>query len=120
MSTGEVVILSGCRTPIGSFGGAFRDVSAVIPMWMSWNASVRPSWIMWSTTRPWPRRSPHRAPGSRNGAALMLSVPPATITSASPHLMDWAASITAFRPEPQTLFTVCAGTDSGRPALIAA
>src|SRR5881628_204116 len=29
MSTGEVVILSGCRTPIGSFGGAFQDVSAV-------------------------------------------------------------------------------------------
>ena len=29
MSTTEVVILSGCRTPIGSFGGAFKDVSAV-------------------------------------------------------------------------------------------
>ena len=25
----EVVILSGCRTPIGTFGGAFKDVSAV-------------------------------------------------------------------------------------------
>jgi hypothetical protein len=29
MSTDDVVILSGCRTPIGSFGGAFKDVSAV-------------------------------------------------------------------------------------------
>jgi acetyl-CoA C-acetyltransferase len=29
MSITEVVILSGCRTPIGSFGGAFKDVSAV-------------------------------------------------------------------------------------------
>jgi acetyl-CoA C-acetyltransferase len=29
MSTGEVVIVSGCRTPIGSFGGVFKDVSAV-------------------------------------------------------------------------------------------
>ncbi|HEY2943417.1 MAG TPA: acetyl-CoA C-acyltransferase, partial [Vicinamibacteria bacterium] len=29
MSTGDVVIVSGCRTPIGSFGGAFKDVSAV-------------------------------------------------------------------------------------------
>src|SRR6184192_3681671 len=29
MSTGEVVILSACRTPIGAFGGAFKDVSAV-------------------------------------------------------------------------------------------
>jgi acetyl-CoA C-acetyltransferase len=29
MDTDDVVILSGCRTPIGSFGGAFKDVSAV-------------------------------------------------------------------------------------------
>jgi acetyl-CoA C-acetyltransferase len=29
MGTDDVVILSGCRTPIGSFGGAFKDVSAV-------------------------------------------------------------------------------------------
>ncbi len=29
MSTNDVVIISGCRTPIGTFGGAFKDVSAV-------------------------------------------------------------------------------------------
>jgi acetyl-CoA C-acetyltransferase len=29
MGSDDVVILSGCRTPIGSFGGAFKDVSAV-------------------------------------------------------------------------------------------
>jgi acetyl-CoA C-acetyltransferase len=29
MDTNEVVVLSACRTPIGSFGGAFKDVSAV-------------------------------------------------------------------------------------------
>jgi acetyl-CoA C-acetyltransferase len=29
MSATEVVIVSGCRTPIGSFGGAFKDVPAV-------------------------------------------------------------------------------------------
>jgi len=29
MSTTDVVILSGCRTAIGTFGGAFKDVSAV-------------------------------------------------------------------------------------------
>ena len=29
MSSDDVVVLSGCRTPIGSFGGAFKDVSAV-------------------------------------------------------------------------------------------
>ena len=29
MSDNDAVILSGCRTPIGTFGGAFKDVSAV-------------------------------------------------------------------------------------------
>src|SRR6185295_4072418 len=29
MSTSEVVVVSACRTPIGTFGGAFKDVSAV-------------------------------------------------------------------------------------------
>ena len=29
MNTTEAVILSGCRTPIGTFGGAFKDVPAV-------------------------------------------------------------------------------------------
>src|SRR5688572_23011209 len=29
MSDKDAVILSGCRTPIGTFGGAFKDVSAV-------------------------------------------------------------------------------------------
>jgi acetyl-CoA C-acetyltransferase len=29
MSTNDIVILSGCRTPIGTFGGAFKDVGAV-------------------------------------------------------------------------------------------
>jgi acetyl-CoA C-acetyltransferase len=28
MSAGEVVILSGCRTPVGSFGGVFKEVPA--------------------------------------------------------------------------------------------
>ena len=94
--------------------------SAVMPMWMSANASVSPSWSMWSSTSPWPSRWPQRAPGSRYGAPLMLSVPPATTTSASPALIACAASITALRPEPQTLLTVCAGTDFGMPAVIAA
>src|SRR6266481_4176552 len=50
----------------------------------------------------------------------MLSVPPATTISASPDLMACAASMTDLRPDPQTLFTVVAGTESGRPPLIAA
>jgi len=40
--------------------------------------------------------------------------------SASPLAIDCAPSIAAFRPEPQTLLMVIAGTMSGRPAQIAA
>ncbi|SAL71506.1 hypothetical protein AWB70_07383 [Caballeronia cordobensis] len=38
--------------------------------------------------------------------------------SASPAMIAFAASITAFRPEPHTLLIVMPGTMSGRPALI--
>ena len=44
----------------------------------------------------------------------MFSVPPATTTWASPHWIAWAASITAFSPEPQTLLTVVAPTRGGQ------
>jgi len=37
------------------------------------------------------------------GAPLMLSIPPATTTSASPSAIACAASATAFRPEPHAL-----------------
>ena len=47
----------------------------------------------------------------------MLSAPPATTTSASPHFTACAASITAFRPEPQTLFTVTRRHRLGQPGL---
>ena len=40
----------------------------------------------------------------------MDSMPPATTTSASPVGMPCAASITALRPEPQTLLMVRAAT----------
>src|SRR5438876_7773028 len=50
----------------------------------------------------------------------MLSMPPATITSASPSWMAWAASTTAFSPEPQALFTVKLGTSFGTPPSSAA
>ena len=50
----------------------------------------------------------------------MFSVPPATTTEASPHWMAWAASITALRPEPQTLLTVVAPIEGLRPAPMAA
>jgi hypothetical protein len=50
----------------------------------------------------------------------MLSCPPATTTSASPARIACAASMTAFKPDPHTLFTVNEGTVFGIPAAIAA
>src|SRR5579862_9160993 len=61
-------------------------------------------------------RKPSRDPFSTCGAALMFSWPPATTMSESPLAMDCAPSIAAFRPEPQTLLMVIAGTMSGSPA----
>jgi hypothetical protein len=48
----------------------------------------------------------------------MLSWPPAMTISLSPSRMACAASITALRPEPQTLLMVIAGTAFGRPDLM--
>ncbi len=75
---------------------------------------------MVSTSFASPMRKPSREPGSTCGAALMFSWPPATTMSASPCAMACAASITAFRPEPQTTLIVIAGTAAGMPALISA
>ena len=58
--------------------------------------------------------------GTICGAKLMFSIPPATIVSASPNAIAWAAIIMVFIPEEQTLLTVVQGTVSGIPANIAA
>src|SRR5438445_456259 len=47
----------------------------------------------------------------------MLSMPPATSSSASPAPIACAASMTAFSPEPHTLLTVKAAMRSGTPAV---
>src|SRR5436190_9197770 len=54
------------------------------------------------------------------GQLLIDSMPPATATAMSPVRMPWSASITAFKPDPQTLFTVSAATWSGSPPRSAA
>jgi len=59
---------------------------------------------------PLPIRKPSRTRGSRYGQLLIDSMPPATAMSMSPVAMPWAASITAFRPEPHTLLIVSAAT----------
>src|SRR5262245_30362073 len=75
---------------------------------------------MASRSCPCPRRRPSRALGTRYGQFDMDSMPPATTTSVSPVAMPCAASMTAFRPEPQTLLMVRAATFGGRPAWMAA
>ena len=94
--------------------------SACVPMWQSSIAHQRPSWTVESTSTPSPRRYPKRASRSRNGAWFMLSIPPATATSASPARISAAASMIAFSPEPQTRLIVVALVVTGRPALSAA
>src|SRR5262245_11212466 len=84
------------------------------------NAHHRPSLIIESTISPLPMRRPSRTRGIRYGQLLIDSMPPATTTSTSPVAMPWAASITAFRPEPQTLLMLSAATESDRPPRSAA
>src|SRR5271157_149761 len=50
------------------------------------------------------------------GARGMLSTPPDRTSFPSPDQITLAASLTASRPEPQSLFTVAAGTEKGIPA----
>ena len=54
-------------------------------------AQVRPSYIIESTSVASPSRKPARAPGSRCGAPVIDSMPPATTMSASPALIIWSA-----------------------------
>ncbi|AHK64643.1 hypothetical protein BBX_3560 [Burkholderia pseudomallei MSHR520] len=68
---------------------------------------------MWSSTWPWPMRMPARAFGSRYGAFVMLSMPPATITSTEPATSMSCANIAARMPEPHILLIVVQPTDSG-------
>ena len=65
-------------------------------------------------------RYPKRAFVIAYGAIDMFSIPPATTISASPAMIMVAASLTHFKPEPQTTLIVIAGTSIGSPALIAA
>ena len=75
---------------------------------------------MASISLPCPSRCPARASGSRYGAKLMFSMPPAMTTSASPALIACAASITDFNPDPHTLLMVTAATEGATPPKIIA
>ena len=54
--------------------------------------------------------------GSTHGARVIDSTPPVSTTSASPDSMVREPAIAASSDEPQSRFTVTAGTDVGRPA----
>src|SRR5947207_12861719 len=75
---------------------------------------------MWSYTVAWPMRMPARALGSRYGALLMLSIPPATIICALPAMIESWASIVAFIADTHIFETVVQWVDKGKLALIAA
>src|SRR5215218_3839429 len=85
-------------------------------MWQSSTEHHRPSSTALSSTVPLPSRYPKRALGRRNGARFIDSMPPATYTSPSPALMDAAASMIDFSPDPHTRLIVVAGVVSARPA----
>ncbi len=61
-------------------------------------------------------RKPPRAFGSRYGALVIDSMPPATMTSAVPAASRSCASIAAFIAEPHILLTVVQPADMRQPA----
>ncbi len=67
-----------------------------------------------------PYLNPVREPGSRCGAPVIDSIPPATTTSNSPALISCAASAIASSPDRHTLLIVIDGTLIGIPAATAA
>ncbi len=97
---------------------AYFSVPAPMAHWSK--AQNRPSYIIESTTVWSPMRKPARAPGSRYGALVMDSIPPATTMSASPAWIMRSARWMALTPDRQTLLMVVAGTVMGMPPFIAA
>ena len=65
----------------------------------------------------WPSLSPVRSPRATCGACDMFSMPPATVTFASPRRRSCAALTIAWMPLPHSRLTVSAGTGTGMPAL---
>ena len=67
-----------------------------------------------------PYLKPSRDFGSRCGAWVIDSMPPATTISCSPARISWSAIAIALMPERQTLLMVIEGTVIGMPPLTAA
>ena len=90
------------------------------PIEMCSNGSESPSRSIESTICAEPYLTPVRPLGSRCGARVIDSIPPATTTSNSPARISWAASAIASRPDRQTLLMVSEGTVRGIPPATAA
>jgi hypothetical protein len=84
------------------------------------NWSRRASWAIESTIGTSPYLNPVRDFGSRCGALVIDSMPPATTIWCSPERISWSARATALRPDRHTLLIVRAGTLIGMPPLTAA
>ena len=67
-----------------------------------------------------PYLKPSRLFGSRCGAWVIDSMPPATTISCSPARMSWSAIAIALMPDRHTLLMVIDGTLIGMPPLTAA
>ena len=67
-----------------------------------------------------PYLKPSRDFGSRCGAWVIDSMPPATTISTSPARISWSASAMALMPERHTLLMVMLGTFIGMPPATAA
>ena len=86
------------------------SVSAPIACWVTWSKSA--SYAIESTSVVSPYLKPSRDFGSRCGALVIDSMPPATTISTSPARISWSAIAIALRPERQTLLIVIDGTSS--------
>src|SRR5450755_3854649 len=91
--------------------------SAVTPIWISLNGSVRAPTTA-STSDASPIRAPQRAFCAQYAPRLIDSAPPASTISASPVWIAWAADTIACTPLPHRRLTVNTGASLGMPALI--
>lgn len=79
----------------------------LLPVWFQ--LSDHQSTLLWQCTEFLSEWSGCRL--FRGLTLLIFSMPPATTMLESPILIDWAARHTAFRPDPQIIWQLHAGTE---------
>ncbi len=129
----DIVIVSAVRTAVGKFGGSLAKIpapqlGAIVIKEALARAKVDPSQvsevIMGQVLAAGSGQNPARQ--ALLAAGLPKEVPGLTINAVcgsglkavmlAAQAIAWAASITAFRPEPHTALMVSPGTSLGRPA----